>query len=146
MSTFDELQVGDSFETAARAVTAHDADTMVQVGGYTHPLFADPAFAAASSFGKRPLPGQALLLLMGGLIEQSGRFDDTVIALLGFDEVNFRAPAFEGSTIRVRVEVLAKELVGGGKRGILTMAWSAIDQGQTVLVDAIARMMFAIKA
>lgn len=142
MGTFDELSVGDTFTTPARAVTEDDLDALVRIGGYTHPLFTDRGFAAASRFGKRPLPGQAVLLLMGGLVEDSGRFDDTVIALRGFDEVRFRAPAFAGDVVTVTVEVVGKDDRDG--RGELVMAWRCENGGGDMVADARARMLFRL--
>lgn len=139
MGTYDDLSVGDSFTTPSVSVTPAVAQSLIDTAGYTHPLFTDPAFAAASPFGKRPLPGQAVLLLMGGLVEQSGRFDDTVIALLGFDGVAFRAPAFEGDHLTVTVTVTAKE-----DRGVLVMNWNAHNATGDLLVESVARMKFRV--
>jgi enoyl-CoA hydratase/carnithine racemase len=129
-------------EKPSRAITDHDLNALIGIGGYTHPLFTDPEFAAASRFGKRPMPGQAVLLLMGGLVEQSGRFDDTVIALTGFDEVRFTSPCFPGDDVHVEIEVLDKEQSDG--RGTLIMAWRALIGGPepTMLCEARARMLF----
>lgn len=141
-ATFDALREGEAFSTPTYTVTDADVDDLVRVGGYTHPLFADAAFARRSPFGRRPLPGQALLLLMGGLVEQTGRFDETVIALLGFRDVRFVAPAFAGDTIRVDIAVRAKELKADGRRGLLEMGWTARNAQDEVLVDAVATMLF----
>jgi len=142
VGTFDALDLGERFETPSGAITEDDLDALVRIGGYTHPLFTDAAFAAVSRFGKRPVPGQALLLVMGGLVEQSDRFDDTVIALTGFDEVRFTSPCFPGDEVRVEIEVLDKEPRDG--RGTLVMAWRALTGGAepTTLCEARARMLF----
>lgn len=139
MSTFTELSEGESFRTPARTIMQPDVDELVRIGGYTHPLFTDHEFAAASPFGRSPLPGQALLLVMGGLVEQSQRFDDTTIALLGFEEVRFRKPAFPGDTIDVEVLVVEKE-----PRGAIVFLWSARNEAGQVLCDARARMLFRV--
>lgn len=140
--TFDALAVGDVIRTGTRAVTDADVDRLVDVGGYTHPLFADAEFARRSPFGRRPLPGQAVLLLMGGLVEQTGRFDETVIALLGFRDVRFAAPAFAGDDVTVDILVQGKELRADGRRGVLEMRWTARNGDDEVLVDALATMLF----
>ena len=142
MGTYHDANPGDTFETPTVHVTDELAATLVNAGGYTHPLFTDPAFAAASPFGRTPVPGQAVLLLMGGLIEQSERFDDTVIALVGFDEVRFRAPLFAGDQMRVHAEVLHKE--SKGARGTVTYRWTARDADGEDLAIATARMLFRL--
>jgi acyl dehydratase len=142
IGTYDALDIGASFRTPERKITDDDVDELVGRGGYTHPLFADPAFARRSPFGRRPLPGQAVLLIMGGLAEQTGTFDESVIALLGFDEVRFVAPAFAGDTIHVDIAVTAKELRADGRRGVLKMLWTARNADDRVLVVASASMLF----
>lgn len=86
--------------TPSREVTDELAAQLVGAGGYTHPLFHpdDPA--------DRPLPGQAVLLLMGGLVEQSGVLDHAV-ALLEIRRARFSAMVRPGS--RLHVEVTAAE-------------------------------------
>lgn len=141
-STFDALQLGDVIRTGTRTISEGDVDDLVRVGGYTHPLFADAAFARRSGFGRRPVPGQALLLLMGGLVEQTGRFDETAIALLGFKDVRFVAPAFAGDTVCVDIAVQAKHLKAEGRRGVLEMSWTARNGQDEILVNAVATMLF----
>ncbi|MGH2828872.1 MAG: MaoC family dehydratase [Actinomycetota bacterium] len=140
--TFDALQVGQTFVTPAHVVTDEDHASLVARGGYTHPLFTDASFAATTPLGRSPLPGQAVLLLMGGLVEQSGRFDDTVIALVGFEEVLFRRPVFPGDTIRVEVSVDSKEPRDDGRRGLLGMTWRCVNDRDEAAVEASAHMLF----
>ena len=140
MGTFDKLSVGDTFTTPPRVVTEDDVEALVEIGGYIHPLFADPAFAAASVFGRRPMPGPAVLLLMGGMVEASGRFDETVIALTGFDEVHFRSPAFPGDEILVSVGVEGKHERDG--RGELAMMWRCDKRDGATVAEARTRMLF----
>jgi acyl dehydratase len=146
VGTYDELEVGAVFETPTRAIDIDLHARLIEVGGYTHPLFTDREYLATTPFDAPPLPGQALLLLMGGLVEQSGKFDDTVIALLGFDSVKFLAPAVPGMTVRVRVEVLDKEPRPDRDRGVLVLGWRCLDQVGERLVDATARMLFRTEA
>lgn len=142
MGTYDDLSVGDVFPTPERTLDDELVRGLIDTAGFTHPLFTDPRFAAASRFGRTPLPGQAILLLLGGLVEQSGRFDDSTIALTGFDEVRFLKPAFVGDTLRGSVEVVAKEPSSSGSRGTLVMTWWCMnDDGETV-ASATARMLF----
>ena len=142
MSTYDDLAVGDAFDTPVRTIDEETVRTLIAAGGYTHPLFTDAAYAAASSFGRTPLPGEAILHIMGGLVEQSGRFDETVIALTGFDEVRFKAPAFAADTLLVAVEVVAKEQSANGSRGTLVMLWRCANDRGEIVCEALARMLF----
>ncbi|HEX9712009.1 MAG TPA: MaoC/PaaZ C-terminal domain-containing protein [Actinomycetota bacterium] len=142
MGTFSDVEVGESFSSPVRELTEDDVASLIRIGGYTHPLFTDPAFAAATRFGRTPMPGEGILHVMGGLAEQTGRFDDSVIALIGFEDVRFRAPAFAGDTLRLEIEVLGKE--PKGDRGVLIMAWRCLDARDQVVCEARARMLFRI--
>jgi acyl dehydratase len=142
MGTFAELSVGDRFASEPRALDAETARAIVEAGGYTHPLFVDPEFAARSAFGRAPIPGQGVLLVMGGLAESTERFDGTTIGLVGLDDVRFLKPAFAGDAVRLDVEVVAKE--PSARTGVLAMRWRCLNDGGEVLVEATARMLFRL--
>ncbi|HVL80547.1 MAG TPA: MaoC family dehydratase N-terminal domain-containing protein [Actinomycetota bacterium] len=138
--TYDALDVGDTFSTPSREVDEGLVSQLVATGGYTHPLFVDEAYAAASPFGRSPLPGAALLLLMGGLSEQTGRFDRTTVALVGYDRVRFRAPALPGDTVGVELTVVEKQ--DRGSRGLMTIEMTCTNGRGDTLVEAAALYLF----
>jgi len=142
MSSYDELDIGQTFTTPSRTFTDDDVDALVRLGGYTHPLFTDAAYAAASPFGRRPIPGEGVLHIMGGLIEQAELLDESVIALVGFEQVAFRAPGFAGDTVRVECEVLDKD--ARERTGTITFAWRCVNQAGELLVETRARMLFRL--
>jgi hypothetical protein len=110
--------------TPTREVTAELATQLVESGGYTHPLFHpdDPA--------DRPLPGQAVLLLMGGLVEQSGVLDHA-LAMLEIRRARFHAMVRPGSRIRVEVTPGPAEAVKAG-RTHQQVTWTAFDDNGAV--------------
>ena len=144
MGTYNDLQEGQKFESPSRKLDDDLLRQLVALGGYTHPLFNDPEFARATPIGRTPFPGEALLLLMGGLLEQSDNFDETTIALVGFDEISFRAPAFSGDEVRVLATVLSKNPSSSGAKGVITFQWDCVNGEGETLVEAQARMLFAI--
>lgn len=131
------LSVGEQVTTPSRTITADDTEALVRTGGYVVPLFTDADFAARSPFGRRPVPGPGLLLMMGGLVEQTGRFDD-VVALVGFEDVRFMAPAFDGDEVRVEIEVTSRE------RRILAMRWRCLNQHDEELTRTTAKMLLDV--
>ena len=144
MGTFDDLQIGDRFTSPSRVITAEDIDALVCVGGYTHPLFTDPTFLAGTPFGSTPMPGEGALHIMGGLVEQTDRFDGTVLALGGFESVRFSTPVVAGDDVHVEVEVLAKE----EKRTVraMTMRWTLHNARGNECVVAVSTMLFTAEA
>lgn len=84
-------------ETTAVTLDRDLVETLVSRGGYTHPLFDVVAHGDAT-----PLPGQGVLLLAGGLVEQSGVLDEAV-AMLEIKSVRFNQMVRAGDDLRVRV-------------------------------------------
>ncbi len=131
------LRPGDAFMTPATDITEQMRTELVRIGGFTHPLFARPADVRLPAGS--PLPGQAVLLLMGGLVEQSGRLDDA-IALMGMREVRFRRPAVPGTRIRVNVHVVSRTRHSRA-RAVCEMRWDAADDAGELLVQATVQML-----
>lgn len=147
LSAYERLKVGDEAVSPPVLLTADQRDLLISLGGYTHPLFTDPRYVQHSSpFADRPFPGEALLLVMGGLAERTNIFDETTIALAGFDRVAFRRPALPAMTVLLRMEVLAKWLSPRGRTGIVMFRWSCLGADGELLVEADARMLFRIDA
>lgn len=118
--------------TPAVEVTAETIETLVSTGGYTHPLF-------QRTDGGRPLPGQGLLLLMGGLVEQSGVLDHA-IAMVEIRRVSFAAMVVAGTTVRVRLAPGASRTTSSGKT-LQEWTWTAIDGADGVLATAEVLML-----
>lgn len=133
------LRPGDSFVTSAVEVTERMRADLVRIGGFTHPLFARPAEVSLPEGS--PLPGQAVLLLMGGLVEGSGRLGDALV-LMGMREVRFRRPAVPGTMVRVAVEVVSRTPHSPG-RDVCDMRWEAISEADDVLVRATVQMLMS---
>jgi acyl dehydratase len=122
-----------------RCLRPDDGDVLVARGGYTHPLFSDPVYLRSSPFAARPWPGEAVLLVMGGLAEQTGLYDGWAIALTGFDGVTFRAPAFDDDEILVEIETL--EVIAGRSRDVGLFRWHCRRIDGTSLVEALPRFV-----
>lgn len=122
-----------SMTTATMTVTADVAADVVGLGGYTHPLFhpVDPA--------ERPLPGQAVLLFMGGLVEQSGVLDHAV-AMLEISNARFATLVRPGARLRVEVTPGAAEPARNG-RFRQTFTWTAYDEGSGIVATVEVLML-----
>ncbi len=120
-------------ETAPVEVTEELVATLVETGGYTHPLF-NPAPGTP-----RPLPGQAVLLLAGGLVEQCGVLDRAV-AMLEIREVRFARMVFPGTSLRVRVEGVEARATRSG-RELHQLRWLVLDEADEEVADATVLML-----
>lgn len=117
-------------------VDADLIDTLISRGGYTHPLFQRAPGGAADG---PPLPGQAVLLLLGGLVEQSGLLDDA-IALLELRRVRFHQMVKAGATLRVRIERVAERITSSG-RYVVDFRWTGIDGDGSPVAEVEAVML-----
>jgi acyl dehydratase len=133
---FEDFNVGDKFVTPGKTITEGAIATMVGLAGFVLPLFNDEEYARTTIFGGRIAPGRLTLFVMGGLVEQTGLFEDTVIALVGLDNIRFRAPLRAGDTIRVEIEITAKKETSRSDRGLITHRETCRNQRGEIVVEA----------
>ena len=113
-------------------------DTLVRIGGYTHPLF-DPTPDQRAQGAAAPLMGQGVLLLAGGLAERSGALDD-VIALIGFTDVRFHRMVQAGRSLRLVMSLGATTTTSSGKRRS-EYRWTVEDDEANLVLEATALML-----
>lgn len=144
MGTYRNLSLGQKIVTPAKTVTPATATIMTGLGGYTHPMFNDEEYAKAMPFGGMVIPGEMTLFLMGGLAEQSGIFDETVIGLVGLDKIRFKTPACAGDTLRLEMQVAAKRETSKGDKGLVTFGWVCRNQRQETVLEAEATFLLTL--
>ena len=66
--------------------------------------------------------------------------DDHVVALVGLESVRFRAMAHPGASVTLLQELLESTPTSDG-RHLARYAWTAVDQSETVLLEAVALML-----
>jgi acyl dehydratase len=144
VTVWHELAEGTVIDSPTVEVTDELVGELVRLGGYVHPLFTDPDYVRTSSpLPARPLPGAAVLHLMGGLAEQCEVLDGTVLALLGFDGVRFRSPALAGDVLRLRLTIGDTVPAGRAGREELALGWTMVREDGSVVAEASARMLVA---
>lgn len=113
-------------------------DMLVRLGGYTHPLF-HPTAGQRSRGASAPLMGQGVLLLAGGLAEQSGVLDDA-IALIGLADVRFHTMVRAGRSVRLVIDKGATTITSSGKRRT-EYHWRVEDDEASLVLEATAMML-----
>lgn len=117
---WEDYNVGDRFKTPGRTITESMTSLMVSLGGFNQPFFLDEEEAKKSLFGGMIAPGRMTIFMMGGLEEQSGMWDEeTMLALMGIDEIRIKAPLRPGDTLRVEMEITEKRETSKPDRGII---------------------------
>lgn len=139
---FDDLTTGMQFVSAGRTVTEADVVQFAMFSGDWNPIHVDAEFAQGTVFGQRVVHGVASLSIMGGLIYAAGWFSTTVEALLGFDELRFRAPVFIGDTVRCRFTVRELTVTKSG-RGLLTRRLELVNQRDETVLDAVSPILIS---
>ncbi len=128
---FEELTVGECFESPGRTITEADLTIFAGFSGDFNPLHTDEEFAQKTAFGTRVLHGPAGLAIATGLESRLGIKDGTAIAMLGLTW-EFRAPIKVHDTIRVVERVSEKRETSKPDRGIVTFAVQLVNQERVV--------------
>ncbi len=113
---FEEFEIGDQVETAARTITETDVMLFAGLSGDYNQLHTDAEFARGTLFGERIAHGLLGLSIASGLASRLGFVEGTAQAFTGL-EWKFRGPIKIGDTIRARLEVRQKKemaRLGGG--------------------------------
>lgn len=127
---FDDLEVGESFETYGRTITESDLTGFSGLTGDHHPLHTDAEWAARSRFGGRIAHGMLLLSYSVGLAPID---PERVVALRGFDKVVFKRPVEIGDTIILDARVDSMKPLDEDS-GLVKFLWKVKNQrGQLVL-------------
>lgn len=137
-SGFDQLAVGDGFETGFRTIGERDLDQFSDLTGDHHPVHTDPDWAARSPFGGRIAHGMLLLSYSVGLAPID---PDRVVALRGFDRVVFKRPVGIGDAISLRGRVEDLKPVDG-ETGLARLSWTVVNQDAKTVLRARAEIVW----
>ena len=137
-----DLVVGTKATSPPVEITEQLGELPRRLGGYTHPLFSDEPYPRPGlPFERRPVPGELTLFLLGGLAEQSGLFDESVIALVGIDDVRFLEAAMVGDTLRLELEVAGRRVTSGGDKVVVDFLWRALKEDDSEVLTARISML-----
>src|SRR5881396_4171964 len=104
---FEEIEVGEEFESPGRTVTETDIVLFAGLSGDYNVLHTDAELMKTSIFGERIAHGLLGLAIQSGLFSRSTRAYATV-AFVGL-RWKFKAPVKIGDTIRLRAKVIARK-------------------------------------
>jgi hypothetical protein len=126
--------------TPSVVVTESFIDLLVSSGGFTHPLF-NPTPEQRVGGQVVPLPGQGLLVLAGGLAEQSGVLDKA-LALLEMKSVRFLKMTSAGSILHLILVPGAEKPTASGKV-VREYAWTMRDSHGDTVMEATTIMLMS---
>jgi len=131
---FDEIRVGEEYESPGRTVTETDIVIFAGLSGDYNVLHTDAEFMKQSIFGERIAHGLLCLAIQAGLFTRATQAYAT-LALAGL-RWKFKGPVKIGDTIRLRAEVVAKkEEAGKPDRGLVTVRRRVLNQRNEVVQE-----------
>ncbi len=136
---FDEIELGEEYESPGRTVTEADIVMFAGLSGDYNVLHTDAEFMKTSIFGERIAHGLLCLAIQSGLFSRA----TTPYATLAFGGLRwkFKLPVKIGDTIRLRAKVTEKKDLEKPDRGLITLERTILNQrgeivqqGQTDLI------------
>lgn len=112
---FDDLNVGQEWESGGRTVTEADIINFAGFSGDFNAIHIDHEYAKTTAFRRPIAHGFGVFSMASGLGVQTPPV--RTMALLRVRGWNFRLPVYIGDTIRLKTRVVEKTLRGRGKRG-----------------------------
>jgi acyl dehydratase len=129
----EDLHPGDSFAGPARTITETDVVAFAGLSGDFNPIHTDVEFAKNTPYGQRVVYGLLILSMMTGLLDRTGLFSGSAIAMLGIRDWQFLAPVFIGDTVRFRLTITDVRRTSRGDRGVVGRYFEVLNQQDTVV-------------
>ena len=130
---FDEIQVGEAYESPGRTVTEADIVMFAGLSGDYNVLHTDAEFMKKSIFGERIAHGLLGLAIQSGLFYRTGRVFAT-LAFVGL-KWKFKGPIKIGDTIRLRTRVASKRETSKADRGLVVVERTVVNQRDEVVQE-----------
>ncbi|MGV9867737.1 MaoC/PaaZ C-terminal domain-containing protein [Rhodococcus koreensis] len=124
----EDLQAGDVFTSAARTVTEADVVGFAGLSGDFNPIHTDVEFCKDTAYGQRVVYGLLGLSILTGLLDRTGLFSGTAVAMLGIRDWRFTAPVFIGDTIHFRLTITDVRRTSQGDRGVVGRFFELVNQ------------------
>ncbi|MCW5656954.1 MAG: MaoC family dehydratase N-terminal domain-containing protein [Burkholderiaceae bacterium] len=140
---FEDLAIGDSFDSPRRTVTEADVVNFACLSADFNRLHVDAEFAAGSPYGQRIAHGLLVLSVMSGLVTRMQlnlHLEPSLMGLLDI-QCRFPKPTFIGDTLRVRVEVAEKRETSRPDRGVVAFRRQVINQRGEVVVEGVWKLL-----
>jgi acyl dehydratase len=129
----EDLTAGDTFTSAARTITEADVVGFAGISGDFNPIHTDAEFAKGTPYGQRVVYGLLGISILTGLLDRTGLFSGSAIAMLGINEWRFTAPIFIGDTVHLRLTITDVRRTSRPDRGVVGRFFELINQDGVVV-------------
>jgi acyl dehydratase len=144
---WDDLVVGDVYESASRTITEADVVNFACLSGDFNRLHVDSGYASKTPYGQRVAHGLLVVSVLSGLCTRmllNVFLEPSIIGALSM-ELRLPKPTFIGDTIHVRVEIADKRETSKPGRGVATFNRQAINQRGEIVVDGVFKVLISRK-
>jgi acyl dehydratase len=132
---FDDVAVGQEWESQGRTVTETDIVNFAGLSGDFNPIHVDHVFARTTPFRRPIAHGLLVWAVSSGLGLHCPPM--RTLAFLSIRDWQFKGPIFAGDTIRLQSKVLEKEVRARGRRGVITWERRIVNQESKVVQEGI---------
>ena len=139
---WQELKVGDEFETFARTITESDLVQFINCTGMLEAIFIEEGYSGGAMQG-RPVPGALTYTFIEGFILQS-MIQGTGLAMLELQQ-KILAPVVVGDTIRARIVVNEVKPTSKSGRAVVTSTVHVLNQHGTEVMTYVTKRLLAGK-
>ena len=136
---FDDLSIGDEWESPRRTVTETDVVNFAGLSGDFNPIHVDHELASRGPFRKPIAHGLLGLAIASGLSSNAPRVD--TMAFLSIIDWKFLQPIVFGDTLRVITRVHALEARSRGRRGVVTWHRRVVNQNGETLQEGMTQTL-----
>lgn len=142
---YEDISEGQTFTSPARTVTETDLVNFAMLSGDWNAIHTDEEFATESYYGQRVVHGLFGLSLMTGLMDRTGLFSGSAIAMLGIKDWQFKAPIFVGDTLHFEMDIVSKRLTSNGDRRIVERKFRLLNQRGEITQEGDIGIMLRLK-
>jgi acyl dehydratase len=140
---FEDLELGRIWESVTRLVTQEEVDAFADLTGDHNPIHVDAEFAKKTPYRRRIAHGMLGMSFVVTFATQTPITQTT--AFLGVREWRFLAPLFPGDTIRIRNQVLKRELRGRGRRATVLWQIQLFNQDDKVIQEGVVESIIELE-
>ncbi len=133
--TFEDFAIDEEIISGARTVTEADVVNFACLSGDFHPEHMNEEYARKGPLGKRIAHGLLIMSMATGLLNQTGAFEGTSIAILEVTVRFIKAVKF-GDTIRAIQKIAGKKETSKPDRGVLTSRITVLNQDDQTVLEA----------
>lgn len=140
---FEELEEGQTFESAGRTVTSATLEMYSSVSGDWEEIHTNDEYSEDGPYGARIGHGPLTFVLTTGFVHRCGFVERRVIAFLGMNYMDLQNPVYVDDTISAEFEVAEKrDLESREDAGLVVIDALTTNQGGESVFEGDMKFMF----